>query len=87
MGNRWEGTRISENNLISAHTGLEPYERLYAYSGAYYGVAGCAILPIGATAGKSGALVLSGILSFQGCTANQCLPPKKQEFTLALEVV
>ena len=27
------------------------------------------------------------ILSFQGCTENQCLPPKKQEFTLSFDVV
>ena len=36
---------------------------------------------------RNGMLELSGVISFQGCTANQCLPPKKQEFTLALEVV
>lgn len=36
---------------------------------------------------KSGSLELPGILSFQGCTENQCLPPKKQEFILSFDVV
>ena len=44
-------------------------------------------VPIEVAAGKSGGLELHGILSFQGCTENQCLPPKKQEFTLSFDVL
>lgn len=43
-------------------------------------------VPVEITAVKSEALELHGVLSFQGCTENQCLPPRKQEFTLSLEV-
>jgi len=36
---------------------------------------------------RRGRLELHGILSFQGCTKNQCLPPKRQEFTLSFYVL
>ena len=44
-------------------------------------------VPIGVAAERSGGLELHGILSFQGCNENQCLPPKKQEFTLSFDVL
>jgi len=44
-------------------------------------------VPIEVAAERSGRLELHGILSFQGCTENQCLPPKKQDFTLSFDVL
>lgn len=43
------------------------------------------VVPIDVTTGASGTLALTGMLSFQGCTENQCLPPKKQKFDISLD--
>ncbi len=36
---------------------------------------------------KPGPCKVEGKLSYQGCTASACFPPREQQFTLALEIV
>ncbi|MBI2611683.1 hypothetical protein HYW54_02980 [Candidatus Gottesmanbacteria bacterium] len=36
---------------------------------------------------KSGKRPIEGMLSYQGCTATLCLPPKKQRFSLEVKVL
>jgi len=43
-------------------------------------------VPVEIAAGKSGTLAMPAVLSFQGCTENQCLLPEKREFTIQLKV-
>lgn len=43
-------------------------------------------VPIDVSARASGTLAFAGVLSFQGCPGNQCLPPKQQRFEISLEI-